>query len=82
MPLEKLGKCISPDCKAEFKRMGTGKIYSLHVSEPQRWGMPAHTRQIVVWLCSSCAAKKRVRFDRNHCQVLVVSKHESNRDVA
>ncbi len=82
MAVEKLGKCISPDCKSEFKRLGTGKIYSLHVNEPRRWGLSADTRQIVVWLCSSCAAKKRVKFDRARCQILVVNKHEPNRDVA
>jgi hypothetical protein len=76
MAAEKLGKCVNPDCESEFKRLGTGDIYSLHVSEPRNWGLPAHTRQKVVWLCSKCAATKRVRFDRAHCQVLIVSKHE------
>lgn len=76
MGTEKLGKCVSPDCQAEFKRLGTGHIYSLHVSEPRMWGLPAGVRQKVVWLCSKCAMTKRVKFDRAHCQVLIVSKHE------
>lgn len=75
---EKLGKCVNPDCHSEFKRLGTGQIYSLHVSDPQSWGLHSNVRQMVVWLCSKCSANKRVKFDRARCQVLIVSKAESH----
>ena len=73
---QKLGKCANGDCPSEFKRLGTGEIYSLPVDNPQRWGLPAHARQKVAWLCSKCAQTKRIKFDRIHCEVLVVTRHE------
>ncbi len=56
-------KCANPECHAEFKRLGTGKIYSLPVTQSQAWGLPADVKQKVVWLCSKCAASKDVEFD-------------------
>lgn len=72
MRMTGLGKCANPDCEIEFKRLGTGKIYSSPVKQPQDWGLPAHNRQKVVWLCSRCAMSHRVIFDQQRCQVLVV----------
>ncbi|HUI84035.1 MAG TPA: hypothetical protein VL240_07425 [Candidatus Binatia bacterium] len=69
-----LGKCANPGCKAEFKRLGSGEIYTLPVSQPRAWGLPAHVRQKVIWLCSACAAIKQVKFDQEHCEVLVVNR--------
>jgi len=74
MHAAKLGKCINPDCQAEFKRLGTGRIYSLQVTEPQAWGLPAHVRQKVVWLCSACERFKEAEFDLDHYQVRVLSR--------
>ncbi len=71
-----LGKCANPECHSEFKRLGEGRIYTLQVSDPQRWGLPAHVKQKVVWLCARCDHHKKVRFDREHCQVLLVNRHE------
>ena len=75
MDTEKLGKCANPECNTEFKRLGTGRVYSIYVTEPVRWGLPPNIRQKVVWLCSSCAKTKQVHFDREQCRVLVVNKH-------
>jgi|SRR5215472_8988752 len=72
MPASELGKCANPDCKAEFKRLGTGRIYTQAVSHPQAWGLPPHVKQKVVWLCSGCASTKHVEFDQQRCQVLIV----------
>jgi len=69
-----LGKCANPGCEAEFRRLGTGKIFSLDVSNPEAWGLPPHIRQKVVWLCSKCASTKNVQFDQQRCQVQVVSR--------
>ena len=74
MRVATLGKCVNPECRAEFKRLGTGKIYSSPVTEPQAWGLPPHVRQKVVWLCAKCAMTNRVEFDEQRCQVLVVSR--------
>jgi hypothetical protein len=72
-----IGKCANPDCRTEFKRLGTGKIFTLPVTEPQAWGLPPNIRQKVVWLCAKCAMSKEVEFDREHFQVQVVSRHRS-----
>jgi hypothetical protein len=77
-----LGKCANPECRCEFKRMGTGRIYTLHVSDPQRWGLPAHTKQKVVWLCAKCDHHKKVQFDHEHAQVLVINRHAHFRQSA
>lgn len=74
-----LGKCASPSCKAEFKRLGTGKIYTLPVTDPELWGLPEHIKQKVVWLCSKCARSKEVQFDSEHHQVLLVNRGPSRR---
>ena len=77
-----LGKCANPDCHAEFKRLGTGKIYTLAVTHPQAWGLPAHSKQKVVWLCGKCALTKDVQFDLTHHQVLVLGRHRPERQPA
>jgi len=82
MPAAELGKCANPECNAEFKRLGTGKIYTLPVSDPQAWGLPPHNKQKVVWLCSKCAATRQVEFDRQHCQVLLVDRRQAHRKSA
>ncbi len=69
-----LRKCANPGCPTEFKRLGTGKIYSLPVNQPQAWGLPAHVKQKVVWLCAKCALSQEVQFDEVHQQVLVVGR--------
>ena len=82
MPAPLLGKCANPECKAEFKRLGTGKIYTLPVSQPQAWGLPAHIKQKVVWLCANCAAANRVEFDEERFEVRVVSRQQLRRQSA
>ncbi len=77
-----LGKCANPNCDSEFKRLGTGRIYTLQVKNPQSWGLPEHVKQKVVWLCDECDHHKRVRFDQEHCQVLVVDRHDHLRKSA
>lgn len=77
-----LGKCANPDCHAEFKRLGTGKIYTLPVTSPQAWGLPPNVKQKVVWLCAHCALTREVEFDKQHCQVLLVQREPSTRQSA
>jgi hypothetical protein len=76
MGVSGLGKCVNPACSTEFKRLGTGKIYTLPVKLPEEWGLPPHVKQKVVWLCGRCSLNKRVEFDVQHSQVLVVSRKE------
>lgn len=82
MPASSLGKCANPECRTEFKRLGTGKIYTLHVMRPQAWGLPPNIKQKVVWLCGKCALTREVQFDKQHCRVLVVSRERSRRQTA
>lgn len=79
MSASDLGKCANPDCRAEFKRLGSGEIYTLPVRRPQDWGLPPQSRQKVVWLCAKCAISKCVEFDQEHCQVLLVSRQQAHR---
>ena len=78
----KVDKCANPECHAQFKRMGTGKLYTRHVSSPHAWGLPLHSKQKVVWLCSKCSAKFDVRFDEAHHRVLLVQHERSRHQVA
>lgn len=73
MRSDRLGKCVNPGCAAEFKRLGTGRIFTSPVKQPQAWGLPPHSKQKVVWLCGKCAASYRVVFDQQRCQVLVIN---------
>lgn len=82
MRLPQIGKCANPDCRVEFKRLGTGKIYTLPVTQSQAWGLPPNIKQKVVWLCAKCAASKDVEFDEQHLQVLVVSRQRSRQQTA
>lgn len=79
---QRLGKCANPDCEAEFKRLGSGKIYTFPVSQPQAWSLPPHSKQKVVWLCSKCALTKELELDEQHFEVLVVSRQQSRRQSA
>ena len=77
-----LRTCANHDCHTEFKRLGDGRIYTMPVTEPQAWGLPPHSKQKVVWLCGRCAMTKEVQFDRQHFQVLVMSRERASRKTA
>jgi len=77
-----LGKCANPNCGSEFKRLGTGRIYTLLVRNPRMWGLPENVRQKVVWLCGKCDYHKKIRFDQERCEVLVVNRQEHLRKTA
>lgn len=77
-----IGKCANPDCRAEFKRLGTGKIYTLPVTKPQAWGLPPSVKQKVVWLCAKCASGQEVEFDEQRFQVRVVRRPSSQQKSA
>lgn len=68
------GKCANPECKAEFKRLGMGKLYTLAVTDSKSWGLPASIKQKVAWLCANCATGYDVEFDLQHCQVRLVER--------
>jgi hypothetical protein len=78
----RVDKCANPECAAQFKRLGTGKLYTLPVSRPQVWGLPAHIKQKVVWLCPTCATTNDVEFDPRHHQIRVVTRHRAHRKSA
>jgi len=78
----KVHHCANPECGAEFKRLGTGRLYTLPVTRSEAWGLPVHIKQKVVWLCSRCALTHEVEFDKQHCQVLLVRRERSHRQTA
>jgi hypothetical protein len=75
-------KCANPECQAEFKRLGTGRIYTLQVTKSQAWGLPGHIKQKVAWLCPRCAPIYDVEFDQQHCQVSLVRRERTRRQTA
>jgi hypothetical protein len=79
MRASRVEMCANPGCQAEFKRLGLGKLYTLPVTRSQAWGLPAHIKQKVAWLCSRCALTHEVEFDKQHCQVLVVRREKPHR---
>jgi hypothetical protein len=72
-----VGTCANPACNAEFRRFGEGSLAVFHVDgDSQAWGLPAHARQKVVWLCDKCCDQFYVRLDRRRHAVHVVHKRE------
>lgn len=71
-----VAKCANPECTAEFKRMGTGRIYTHHVNRPEDWGLPPYVKQKVVWLCSKCDHHKKVVFDPEHARVVLINRRQ------
>jgi len=82
MSVPRLSKCANPDCSNQFKRLGSGKIYTLPVDDPKAWGLAPQVRQKVVWLCGKCAATREVAFDLVRHEVQVVGKRAWGRQSA
>ena len=66
--------CANSKCGQEFRRLADGKLYAFTVDDPQNWGLPAHLKQKVVWLCSVCAESMYVRLDRRRHVVQLVQR--------
>lgn len=63
--------CANPNCSAEFKRLGDGKLFiepaNLHIKgRPER----------IVWLCGSCSRSHDLRYDREKQEFVLVSQHK------
>jgi hypothetical protein len=69
-----VAKCANLECNRRFHRLGEGKIWAFPVEDPKPWGLPAHLRQKVVWLCDECAELMYVRLDRKHHAIHLVRK--------
>lgn len=67
--------CANSACNQAFRRLGDGKLYAFSVDDPERWGLPVHLKQKVVWLCSACADSMYVRLDRRRHSVQIVHRH-------
>jgi hypothetical protein len=59
-----VSQCANPECDRHFRRLGEGKLWVFPIFDPKPWGLPAHLRQKVVWLCDECAEEMYVRIDR------------------
>ena len=70
-----VSSCANSTCSQQFRRLGEGKLYAFTVDEPERWGLPAHLKQKVVWLCGACSPSLYVRLDRRRYKVRVVHRH-------
>ncbi len=66
--------CANPDCRAEFRRLGEGKLSVIPIEDGKLWGLPADTKQKVVWLCSRCSLSFYVRADHRNHVIRVVHK--------
>jgi len=54
-----VSKCANPQCSAQFKRLGEGKLFA-HPIEPR----PNFAVQKTVWLCPHCLPEFDLHFDR------------------
>lgn len=70
-----LDTCANSACNQAFRRLGDGKLYVFTVDDPEKWGLPVHLKQKVVWLCSACSTLMYVRLDRRRHRVQVVHRH-------
>ncbi|MBV8205215.1 MAG: hypothetical protein JO041_00340 [Acidobacteria bacterium] len=67
-----LSSCANASCAEQFRRLGDGKVYAFPIDDPENWGLPAHLKQKVVWLCRACSAAHYVRLDRRRHRVQLV----------
>lgn len=63
--------CANPDCSAEFKRLGDGKLFT----EPANVLLNGKPRQIV-WLCASCSRTHDLRYDREKHRFILEPQHK------
>ncbi len=54
--------CANPECTAQFKRMGQGKLF---ISPSDPVVTVNHLRQKVIWLCDACAHEFEAKFETN-----------------
>ena len=67
-----VSSCANSHCNQQFRRLGERKLYVFAVSDSEQWGLPAHLKQKVVWLCGGCAASLYVRLDRRRHRIQIV----------
>ncbi len=63
--LSRVDNCANPSCKAKFKRLGEGTMSVFAIDQAELWGLPAETKQKVVWLCNQCSSSLYVRADHH-----------------
>ncbi len=63
--------CANPNCSAEFKRLGDGKLFT----EPPNVHVKGQSRRII-WLCDSCSRGHTMRYDREKHEFLLSSQHK------
>jgi hypothetical protein len=74
-----VSKCASSECNRRFHKLGEGKVWAFPIFDPESWGLPAHLRQKIVWLCDRCAEEMYVRLDRKHHVIQLVQRHPRKR---
>jgi hypothetical protein len=67
-----VSKCANPKCGSKFVRFGEGELFVFPLSDPHAWGLPAHVRQKVYWLCERCCTSYYIRLDRRHMAAQVI----------
>ena len=66
--------CANANCRAKFKRLSEGTTSVFAINKPELWGLPASTKQKVVWLCAQCSSSLDVRIDYRHHVIQLVHK--------
>jgi hypothetical protein len=69
-----IAQCANPGCSRRFEKFGVGQLFVFPISDPVEWGLPAHAKQKVVWLCSVCSKQMQVRLNRRKRVVQLVKK--------
>lgn len=63
--------CANPNCSAEFKRLGDGKLFT----EPPNVHEKDRPRRMI-WLCETCSQSYTMRFDREQREFVLSAHHK------
>jgi len=65
----KISTCANPQCGAEFKRLGEGKLFVRRAEKGDK-----ELTQKALWLCAGCAQHFDLRYDRHKQEYVLVTR--------
>jgi len=81
-----VSRCANPECGAHFHRLGQGRLFHFEVASKQTQKVPQQGLRLVTtprstpkvehfWLCSKCAGRMTLKFDKNGVTVVSLHRH-------
>jgi hypothetical protein len=64
-----ISTCANPQCGAEFKRLGEGKLFVRRAEKGDK-----ESTQKALWLCASCAGHFDLRYDRQKREYVLITR--------